>query len=149
MANQQWPRLKAICVIRHGRSYLFSVGTDPAKPETFLVPLGGGVEFGETASASVVREIKEEIGVVIEKPYLLGVLENIFNYDGAAHHEVVFCFIVQVADRDQVPFAGRESNGEDIPLRWLSLEELRTTPIPVYPEGIVSLILKRSAMRDG
>ena len=90
MANQQWPRLKAICVIRHGRSYLFSVGTDPAKPETFLVPLGGGVEFGETASASVVREIKEEIGVVIEKPYLLGVLENIFNYDGAAHHEVVF-----------------------------------------------------------
>ena len=54
---------------------------------------------------------------------------------------MVFCFIDEVPSREMVPLQGRESNGEIIPLRWLSREELRSSPIPVYPDGIPGLIL--------
>ena len=135
----QW--VKCLCVITHDAGYLFAVGTDPVGPRTYFVPVGGGIEFGELATDAAVREVYEEIGVVIEKPRLLGVLENIFTWNGAANHEVVFCFIDQVASRDVVPFEGRESDGKSIPLRWLTEEELRSSPIPVYPDGILDLIL--------
>ena len=122
---------------------MFSVGTDPIDPpQTFLVPVGGGIDFGELAAAAVVREVQEEIGVDVDKPRHLGILENIFTWNGAEYHEVVFCFIGQVKSRDLVPLQGRESNGETIPLRWLSREELRSSPIPVYPDGILGLILE-------
>ena len=137
----QLPRLKVVCVIRHGGDYLFAVGTDPIGPQTFLIPVGGGIDFGELAAAAAAREVQEEIGVEIKNPRLLGVLENIFTYNGELGHEVVFCFIDQIPSRDMVPSEGLESNGESFPLRWLSRDELRSCPIPVYPDGILGLIL--------
>ena len=138
-------RLKAICVIKHNADYLFSVGTDPKGPRTFLVPVGGGIEFGELAADAVVREVQEEIGVDIETPRLVGVLENNFTWNGADYHEIVFCFVDEIPSRDVVPSTGRESNGESFPLRWLSEEELRSSPVPVYPDGILALILEEAS----
>jgi ADP-ribose pyrophosphatase YjhB (NUDIX family) len=143
-SSGRFQRLKAVCVISHGDDYLFSVGVDPGDHRTFLVPVGGGIEFGELALTAAVREVREEIGVNVENPRLLGVLENIFTYDGETGHEVVFCFLGQIASRDELPSEGQESDGSMFPLRWLSQEELRSPPVPVYPEGILGLILNGS-----
>jgi 8-oxo-dGTP diphosphatase len=39
---------------------------------------GGGVEFGETCEAAVVREVKEESGIDVTTPLLLGVDTSFF-----------------------------------------------------------------------
>lgn len=137
-------RLKAVCVITDGHDYLLSIGTDPKGPRAYLLPVGGGIEFGERASRAAVREIKEEIGIDIPNPRLLGILENIFTWNGQPGHEVVFCFLGEVPSRSLVPPHGPESNGEDISLVWLSREELRSSEIPIYPDGLVDLLLESS-----
>ncbi|MCX8213374.1 MAG: hypothetical protein OTJ97_02515, partial [SAR202 cluster bacterium] len=58
-----------------------------------------------------------------------------------AGHEIVFCFIGRARSRDGVPSEGVERNGISFPLRWLSEAELRSPDVPVYPEGILDLIL--------
>ena len=140
-SSGRFQRLKAVCVITHGGDYLFSVGVDPLDQRTFLVPVGGGIEFGELALTAAVREVREQVGIDVENPHLLGVLENIFTYKGETDHEVVFCFIGQVRSRDSVPSEGVESDGVNFPLRWLADGELRSPDVPVYPEGILDLIL--------
>lgn len=143
----RFQRLKAVCVIFHGGDYLFAVGVDPSDQSTFLVPVGGGIEFGELALPAALREVHEEIGVDVESPRLMGILENIFTYNGVGGHEIVFCFIGQAPSRNEVPSEGQESDGSSFPLRWLSLEELRSSPVPVYPDGIVGLILNNTEGR--
>lgn len=141
-SSGRFQRLKAVCVISHGGDYLFAVGVDPYDQSTFLVPVGGGIEFGERALPAAVREVHEEIGVDVENPRLLGILENIFTYNGETGHEVVFCFLGRIASRGKLPPEGQESDGSMFPLHWLSQEELCSPPIPVYPEGILGLILE-------
>jgi ADP-ribose pyrophosphatase YjhB (NUDIX family) len=55
-------------------------------------PLGGSVEFGESAKDAVIREFKEEIDV--EVSILAGpmVLENVFVHEGQKRHEILFIF---------------------------------------------------------
>lgn len=41
-------------------------------------PPGGTIEFGERGAATVVRELREELGADVVEPRYLGTLENIF-----------------------------------------------------------------------
>ena len=66
--------------------------------ELFHRPLGGHVEFGEYALDTVHREFGEEIGEALTGVRLAGVLENIFQWGGAAQHEIVFVFTAAFAD---------------------------------------------------
>ena len=117
-------RLLAIAVFRAGDRILVARGRDPATGAAFYRPLGGGVEFGERAAAALAREIHEELGAEILEPQLLGVLENLFAYDGRPRHEVVFVYDARFRDpalyaRDALavvePGAGWE------PARWVPL----------------------------
>jgi ADP-ribose pyrophosphatase YjhB (NUDIX family) len=76
-------RAKAVCVCRRSDCILVGPGLDSVKGEMFYGPLGGGVEFGERAADAIRREMFEELGVQLGDVTLLGVLENIFTYDGA------------------------------------------------------------------
>lgn len=71
-------------------------------------PVGGGVEFGETARVALDRELREELGVGVESAALLTVVESIFSVDGVPGHEIVFAFRTTVDDpgiheRDRFP----------------------------------------------
>jgi 8-oxo-dGTP pyrophosphatase MutT (NUDIX family) len=130
----------AICVFRHRDRILVAPGFDDVKNEHFFRPLGGAVEFGELAVDALRREIVEELGLEIEDPVQLGVIENRFEYRGRAGHEVVFVFDASFVDvsvyaERTVPI--RES-GWDGPAEWLDLR--KPLPAPLYPVGLEGLL---------
>ena len=132
----------ALCVFRNGSRILVSEGLDPAKGQTFYRPLGGGIEFGESGIAAITREIREELGVEIATPQLLGVIENIFNLEGDPGHEIVFVYDARFADesyysRETIPF--QEEGWANPHAIWLDLNSLRTDH-PLYPDGLARLL---------
>lgn len=64
----------------------------------FARPPGGSVEFGELAREAVLREIREEFGCGLTSVSLMAVLENRFELNGVAGHEVDFVFRAEVTD---------------------------------------------------
>jgi len=62
------------------RILLVRRGVEPGIGEWCLP--GGFIEMGETPSQAAVRELKEEIGVEIESPQLLGVSSHLNGYYG-------------------------------------------------------------------
>jgi ADP-ribose pyrophosphatase YjhB (NUDIX family) len=139
------PRIRtiALCVFRHQGRILVSHGYDSMKREAFLRPLGGGVEFGERASDALVREIREELAAEIDAPRLLGVLENVFTYDGAPGHEIVFVF--DATFRDASLYAKAEvrfTEGErEKVATWQTPSALGESGPPLYPDGLRALLL--------
>jgi NADH pyrophosphatase NudC (nudix superfamily) len=72
----------AICVFRDGNRILVTPGQGDVKNERFFRPLGGAVEFRESAEEALHREICEEPGREIENVGQLEVVENRFEYRG-------------------------------------------------------------------
>jgi len=138
-------RAKVICLFRNGKQILVGDAFDPTKNELFYCPPGGGVEFGETSEEALRREIREELATEIENPRLLGVLENIFTYDGQQGHEIVFVYDAQLVNTALYSvdrFKGYESNGETYNAIWLDLETIGPQTPPIYPEGLLEMLKK-------
>lgn len=135
-------RVKAVCVFSHNDRILAIDAFDPAAEQHFWVPIGGRVEFGETSREAIVREVREELSAEVGDLELLGVLENIFTYDGEKGHEIVFVYDGQLAQRsfyEATTLKGVEGNGEEFIAHWID----PTDPDhgrPLYPDGMVELL---------
>lgn len=136
-------RAKAVCLFRRDGKLLLSEGYDPAKDEKYLIPVGGGIEFGETAEEAAIRETLEEIGAEIYDLSLLGVTENIFTFDNQKGHEIVFVYEAKLEDEDlyhKQEIIGVETNGESFVVKWFSEDEIKSNRVPFYPNGIAGLL---------
>ena len=113
-------------------------GTDSVKAEAFHRALGGGIEFGETAEEALRREFAEELGVELQAVHLLGVVENIFEYEEQPGHEIVHVFQVESADLDAIALdAELHVLDEGSPVGWNRISSLDR---PLYPSGALQLI---------
>jgi 8-oxo-dGTP pyrophosphatase MutT (NUDIX family) len=133
----------AICVFRHGKRILVGDAHDPTKQELFYRSPGGGIRFGERSEAALRREIREELGAEIKNPQLLGVMENLFTFDGQQGHEVVFVYDAEFKDRSLYEldrFEGRESNGQPFNAMWIEVDSIGPESPPVYPGGLIELL---------
>ncbi|MGZ8377882.1 MAG: NUDIX hydrolase [Gemmatirosa sp.] len=136
-------RPKAVCVCSRDDRILVNAALDAVKGEQYYGPLGGGIEFGERAADAVARELREEIGVAITDVRLLGVLENLFTYEGTASHEIVFVFDARLADASLYAHAslvGEESNGQAFVARWMPLATFAPGGPPLHPDGLYELL---------
>ena len=143
-------RPKVVCVCWSGDRILVGPGYDSVKRQTFYGPLGGEVEFGERASEAAIREIREELGVELTELRLLGVLENIFTYEGEPGHEIVFIYDARLTDPalyEREELVGEESNGQRFVARWMPLETFAPGGPPLYPHGLYELLSSGSAGR--
>lgn len=135
-------RPKAVCICRRGESILVASAYDSVKQETFYGPPGGGIEFGERAEDAVRREMFEELGVALRDVRLLGVLENIFTYEGASGHEITFVFEASLEDRSL--YSRDEIDGIEgkhpFVARWVDLDEFGADGPPLYPQGLLALL---------
>lgn len=108
---------------------------------------GGRCELLENSKDTLIREIKEEIGVEIKIVRPLYFVENFFNYENRACHEVSIIYLMQfppeskkVVEKDtfyghesQLGFEKDEVYGKELRLifRWFNINELEN--LEVYP----------------
>ena len=102
-------------------------------PRGFDRLIGGSVEFGETHREAIIREVDEELGAQIRQLTFLGVVENIFEFNGEPGHELVALYSGTL--EPEVPREGgtlTESNGDRIPVVWREIDDA-DIDIPLYP----------------
>ncbi|WP_254509126.1 NUDIX hydrolase [Anatilimnocola floriformis] len=136
-------RAKVVCILRNADRLLLIRATDPHDGRSFLIPPGGGVEFGETLEHAVRREIFEEVGIELSQVTRLAMSENIFQFAGRPEHELVFVYEAQCHDAvvcAQDEMVIRESNGETLPARWYTLTEVIGSGLPLFPDGLAELL---------
>lgn len=136
-------RTVAICVFRNGERILAARGRDSVTGSRFYRPLGGSVEFGETAVDAIRREIREELGQEISHPIQLGVLENIFVYEGRQCHEIVFVFDARFHDQrlyaeESIRFTEAGWDGDAV---WVPAGG--TNDRKLVPDGLTALLTRR------
>lgn len=113
-------------------------------------PLGGTVEFGETAKCAVMREFKEEldIDVVVRGEAL--VIENIYEHECTIGHEVLFIFDVELPSgtfegQDAITFY--EDGGTSCTAQWFELGELDLEGgISLFPAGLKGALTGRQGI---
>jgi 8-oxo-dGTP pyrophosphatase MutT (NUDIX family) len=134
----------AICLFRNRNRILVSEGFDKAEQDYFYRPLGGGIEYGETSHAAIYREIQEELSAEIENIRLIGVLENIFVYQGEQGHEIVFVFDAEFSDKslyelDEIDGFEHEADIK-FKAKWKSLDEIENNRVRLVPENLAELL---------
>jgi ADP-ribose pyrophosphatase YjhB (NUDIX family) len=132
----------SICIVRRDDEILVMEARDESRDLTFYRPLGGGIEFGERSDDAVKRELREEIGAELDEVRLLTVLENLFEFEGEAWHEIVFVYEATLADPDlydRPTFVVTEETGT-LPGCWRRLADFDISSSPLYPEGLLEYL---------
>jgi ADP-ribose pyrophosphatase YjhB (NUDIX family) len=132
--------VKAMAVIRRPRDGALLV-SEPADG-SFARPLGGHVEFGEYAVDTLHREFGEEIGQRLTDVRLLGVLENIFRWQGEPAHEVVFLFTAALADQTAYEIEEQVIADDTEPRSRVRWRPAGASSPPLYPGGLTELITR-------
>lgn len=141
--DRSYIRVKAMLVVPNseGSHHLVSVNeATPENPQGFHRLVGGGVELGETHKDAVIREVDEELGAQIIDLAYLGMIENIFRYNGELGHELVAVYAGRI-DPEPARAGGTltESNGAVVPVQWRPFAD-DDVSVPLYPPEAVPLI---------
>ncbi len=138
------PRIRviAIAIVRRGPEILVFEGFDDVKQTFYYRPLGGGIEPGERAAEALGREFAEELHTAVVNVHQLAVLENLFECNGKAGHEVVFLFECELADRslyERDVIQAFEHDGSPMRVVWRDVAGFDDTR-RLVPEGIEAWI---------
>lgn len=131
----------------HNGCILVGDGYDPVKDQKFYRPLGGAIEFGEYSENALRREIQEELNAEITEIRYLGMMENLFTFDGIPGHEIVLVYDATFADRSRYAessFIGDEG-GTPFTAEWLPPSAFNAVT-PVYPEGLLEFLFEKGIL---
>jgi 8-oxo-dGTP pyrophosphatase MutT (NUDIX family) len=95
---------------------------------------GGRAHVLEDSKTCLVREMEEELGILVSAERLLWVVENFFPYAGKNYHEIGFYYLMSGEEGknhfQSGPFFGPE--GGRLTYQWVPLAEVHE--VAVYPE---------------
>ncbi len=106
-------------------------------------PLGGGVEFMESAADALRREIREELQseVAIEGAPII--CENLYNHCGTPGHEIIFAFPVRLLNESvygKNKFIFFEDSGLPINAEWIALPRFKNGDETLFPRVLVDYL---------
>jgi ADP-ribose pyrophosphatase YjhB (NUDIX family) len=129
-------RGKSIVIIRRDDKYLFTKCLEREHQQTYYIPVGGGIEFGERSVDAARREALEETGEEVTNLRLLDISENIFRYNAKDEHEILFTYLADFVNEHAYSStlnAGLDCDGNTIELLWLTLDEATSSGATLYP----------------
>lgn len=143
------PRSAARAVIISDNQILFM--RDKSYSREYLSLPGGGIEFKESVSAALKRELKEEIGTSLPLGRFLGCFEQHFIHETLGDiHDLSFIFLIQISNLEKAQIKSQEARYECV---WIDLDKLKTvdlvpkelaTLLPTWLDHDVDLALKGS-----
>ena len=134
MSRTENVTLTNMCMVKNKDQVLVLDRNDPVWPG--LTFPGGHVEAHESFHDSVVREVKEETGLTISHPQVVGVKQF---YDHNDERYLVFFYIAE-------QFSGTVKESDEGKLTWMSAKELKKQKLaynfdhdlPVFFEQTIS-----------
>jgi ADP-ribose pyrophosphatase YjhB (NUDIX family) len=131
-------RAISIAVVYRGAEVLVMAVKDDSGALKGWRPLGGAIEFGESAREAVLREFVEETGHTIRCVKQLCVLENRYSHEATTGHEIVFVFLAEF-----VEFAGYATGaytfldgGVANEVSWIPVHDFKRGAQRLYPEAL-------------
>lgn len=105
-------------------------------------PPGGTIEFGESGSDAVIREIREELGTDVTDVRYVGTIESIYMFRGKPGHELVRVYEARFSDasfysRDVIECV--EADGQPFTCIWKPITDFRAG-VPLYPDGLLEMM---------
>jgi mutator protein MutT len=117
-------------VVDQGRVLLVRRGTEPMKGQ-WSIP-GGLVELGEPLLAAVVREVREETGLMVEPVELVELLDRIHRQgERVRYHYVIADYLCRVVGGSLLAASDAEEVRWVERAEWNSHSALRLEPITV------------------
>jgi 8-oxo-dGTP pyrophosphatase MutT (NUDIX family) len=132
-----------------------------SREDFFFLP-GGRAELGETASATLQREMQEELGVLMKIERLLYVVENFFTEPNDSWHELGLYFLMTAPANSYLnqslePIRRVDEAGNHLRFDWLPIAQLETLTIlpPIFqtvlkeiPECTMHIVERRSRFEE-
>jgi ADP-ribose pyrophosphatase YjhB (NUDIX family) len=137
------PAARAVIIDRDDRVLLFR-GVQPGREPWWFAP-GGALEEGETYEAALVREVKEETGLVVSAVVVgpaVWAREYLFEWQGVVERQLERFFVIRVATHD-VDTSGfePEATGATREFRWWSLDAIRDSSERFSPASMATLLV--------
>jgi ADP-ribose pyrophosphatase YjhB (NUDIX family) len=117
-------------VVDAGRVLLVRRGTEPLKGEWSLP--GGLLEVGEPLTAGVIREVREETGLIVEPIELVELLDRIHRVDGRVrYHYVIADYLCCVTGGELLAASDADAVRWVERAEWNSHSALNLDPVAV------------------
>lgn len=131
-------RAVAIGLIEKGDHIFVAEYRDADTDEAYYRPLGGGIEFGELAKDTLIREFSEEMSTDIEVIGYLHTFENIFTFDGKPAHQIMMLFAARFKDESiyQVDKVICDEEGQVFEAKWIDRNDFFRGYKTLYPSGL-------------
>jgi mutator protein MutT len=107
-----------VVIICDGKILLEKRKNEPGKGK-WSIP-GGKIELGENAEQTVIREVKEETGLEVEKPEHIDVVDNVVRDENGdvKYHFVIIDYFVKLEGGTMKAMSDAEE------LKWVTLNEV-------------------------
>jgi len=139
MSEKKIRPIALLVVIKNNKILVINTH-DFKKNEDFYRLVGGGIDFGETGIEALKREVKEEINAEIKNIKYLGLIENIFNYEGKEMHEIGLVYKAEFKDKEIYGKKEIKILDSRKPQKAYWLDKKIVFKAKFYPEGLKKLI---------